>query len=380
MSGKAQHALSIGTIVFFLVFLSVGLWGMAWQNAAEVAKAENRSVTTFPRVKSWGANGIRKYFRSWDAYIVDRMPWRLDIVETVAKGYYAVGFSMNPEQAIIGLKDWLFLGNDYSNVLNKHAGRIPLTTAGQKKMDTIAAKVAEVPGIAFLPFIAPNKHTIYNEYLPAGMQRRGRYAEAVVALAAERNHKVREMGALLEARKQPDVYFFHQTDTHWNARGAYEAFLILLGWLQEVDPQLQWPYADSLSFQEIPSRHGDLVTMLGVQTPLGGHDNWQVLCAPLAAQNIVIRKGDTEEVKPLLHTMVELSPQPTFIHNSDALYQRKVFFIRDSFGFELGPYLSALFSDVIILHYNYAEDMDVASFLREQNIDLVLYEQVEREW
>jgi hypothetical protein len=109
-------------------------------------------------------------------------------------------------------------------------------------LDATNAALAE-QGVTFLVVLAPNKNTIYPEYLPAQIPVLGaesRLGQLAAYLEQYGKAPVLDLRqALLEAKKQHPVFF--ATDTHWNPYGALAATQAMITVLQSSYPQLR-PY------------------------------------------------------------------------------------------------------------------------------------------
>jgi len=97
-------------------------------------------------------------------------------------------------------------------------------------------------GIAYLFVVAPNKESIYAEWLPSHLQRPGAVTLLDQLVAHLREHSRVEIldlrPPLREASRQAEVYF--PLDTHWNDRGALGAYRAVCGrlkaWFPEIEP------------------------------------------------------------------------------------------------------------------------------------------------
>lgn len=98
----------------------------------------------------------------------------------------------------------------------------------------------EEQGITFLVVLAPNKNTIYPEYVPEQIPVLGtesRFDQLLAYLAQYGETPVLDLRpALLEEKQEHPVFF--STDTHWNPYGALAATRAMISFLQGSYPQL----------------------------------------------------------------------------------------------------------------------------------------------
>jgi hypothetical protein len=175
--------------------------------------------------------------------------------------------------ALQGKDGWLFYTGD--DAIAQFRRVQPLDekqlAAWQAFLETERAWLAR-QGIDFLVVVAPEKHTVYPEFMPAYLQpaRAPSRADQLMAQLSPSSLNVLDLRPALLASKErwPQHAVFYRTDTHWNALGAYAAYEATARRLGEKYSGLQAaPLADfELSFR--PGRGGDLARLLGRQTDM----------------------------------------------------------------------------------------------------------------
>src|SRR5262249_27317551 len=94
------------------------------------------------------------------------------------------------------------------------------------RLDRLAAH-ASAHGVTILAAIAPDKETVYPEYMPQPVAVRcDLYAELWAALGGKRMRTADLRGALEASKAKEQVYF--RTDSHWNPVGGWLAARTLL--------------------------------------------------------------------------------------------------------------------------------------------------------
>ena len=146
--------------------------------------------------------------------------------------------------ALIGKKGWLYLCNDTNGSLEQYQG---LRTFAEKDLEHYR-KVLEkrhaiyaAAGIPYVFVIAPNKQTIYPEFLPGSIKKApaGTPYERLLAYMQQRSDfKILDLRSdLLEKKKQSRIWLRH--DTHWNHEGAYHAYGTIMQKIQEFLPHIR---------------------------------------------------------------------------------------------------------------------------------------------
>jgi hypothetical protein len=138
----------------------------------------------------------------------------------------ALGDKVFPN-VLVGRDGWLFYtgeqsDDDYQNTYPFKQRQIIAITEGLNRLDArLRAR-----GAKLIVVIAPNKATIYPEYMPAEIQRlddQSRLDRLSAYLQQHSDVTFLDLRAvLLEAKKGERIYY--QTDTHWNDLGGYAAY------------------------------------------------------------------------------------------------------------------------------------------------------------
>lgn len=185
--------------------------------------------------------------------------------------YRLFGISAAPE-VLAGHRDWLYLyGGVYAN--KRSIAREPFEAKElQAWVDNIASWRAYLDRkdihLAFM--IAPDKHSIYPEYLPWHLQQRrggtSRIDTLIEALRADsRTHDLHIVDPRPELlRHKGDAELFYRADTHWNNLGALAAYQALVQQMQPWYPQIQaFEFKDFAQHCQESSK-GDLASILNL--------------------------------------------------------------------------------------------------------------------
>lgn len=194
-------------------------------------------------VSSGGAGGLMGRVGAWASAFEDRFAFRGTLLRAQAwVRYVALGVSPQPE-VIRGRDGWLFYADDGG--LDDYLRAVPFSddelrlwaSTLQHTQDALAAR-----GIVYLFVIAPDKHVLYPEQMPASLRPRpgpSRADQLFESLQATTSVHVLDLRpALLAAKASERIY--HRTDTHWNDVGAGVASAAILGRLQALAPGIGW--------------------------------------------------------------------------------------------------------------------------------------------
>ena len=350
------------TCLFALVValpLAINLLGGDGANPA----AENRALASFPRLEPSLAS-ISSYPAGLVAWFEDHFGLRARLVRWHAGSrWFWLGMSPSPT-VLRGGDGWLFYGDDGG--VDDYANASALTDeelGAWRDATKRARRWAAAHGVAYVFTIVPDKHAIYPERFPRTIrkvQARSRTDQVLGALG-DCDWAVDVRPALLAAKTGERVY--HMTDTHWNDRGAFEAYRVLIEAVRAQNPSVPeaWTRSDFVAVSH-RTDGGDLAGMMGLTRSLHEHD--------LALQPSRPRQARVVE-PPGAQPTDELGRIVTEIPGSRL--PRAVVF-RDSFSSALVPFLSEHFSRVVYLWQN---DF-LTDVVLEERADVVIQEIVGR--
>ena len=235
---------------------------------------------------------------------------------------------------------------------------------------------------AFRIMIGPNKDSVHPEGLPNwAAPRQPAKIQALMTGSAGSMYVDLSEGLRQQAKHETEPLYY-RTDTHWNALGAAHALRLFAARLQGADLGLSWPTDGGIQMARVDSRPGgDLSRFLRMQGTL--LDREPVIDQPpAAALDTTVMDFDTNELlRSSGNETVDYRKQTVIVSSPQALNQRKVLWIRDSFGSALSPYMAATFNEVVQLHYDEAlkdEGRRLVEIVSRWRPDLVFITVVER--
>ena len=213
------------------------------------------------------------FFTAFDSWFADRIGLRLVLIR-LGTGLH-VGLLQRPtaRQVVFGLDGWMFWPDD--------GDKVPVTMAdirGHLRLEpeeirqignhlrAIRERLATCGGTA-LVIVAPNKQSIYPEYLlgdrtvPAST----RFDDLLYRLDPSVSGMVIDPRPELRAAKvAPGPRLYNKTDTHWNQLGAFHAYRKVVQALERAHPASR-PELASLAHYDVVVQHyegGDLAVRM----------------------------------------------------------------------------------------------------------------------
>jgi alginate O-acetyltransferase complex protein AlgJ len=329
---------------------------------ADGTSEENRDPAPLPATPT-GYASLMAWPDGFSRYFADHFAFRSTLVRWQARARVE-GLGVAPTtDVLLGKEGWLYYAAD--GAIPDYAAADRFTTAEleiwrttlQRTYDWLARR-----GIAYLFVIAPDKHTIYPEFMPDGLRRvheQARAAQLVQYLATHSTVPVIDLTNAVRAAR-PQGRLFHKTDTHWNELGAFAAYQALMARLPDSLGLRARPRQD-FAQRTVITPGMDLARMLGLRSVLAEED---IQLEPRAPREVRVVEPVNGGRGMMFARVLTEGPSSA---------PRAVIF-RDSFGSALVPFLSDHFSRALYLWQN---EFDPAVVLAEQP-ELVIQEWVAR--
>lgn len=287
-----------------------------------------------------------------------------------------LGASMPHDPVLAGKDDWLYLAqeNPQLNVIYDYRVIFPLNPSQldtwvrvfTSRRDWLAER-----GIRYMVVVAPNKASVYPEFIPDRFNRTrddSKLDQLAQALTASGVDIVDLRPALFAAKSQGLSYY--RTDSHWTPFGAFFAYQHLARRLQRYFPALTPSDLSEYTLAEKPGLLGGLSYMIAL--------------GDLYPENvIVLEPKKPRKAREVLGVEAQLNHfQPLSVYeNPDSSLPRAVV-IRDSFVHEIIPYLAEHFSRMYFVWPFPTDAVHVRAFDTEiilsEKPDFVIDEFVER--
>jgi len=300
--------------------------------------------------------------------------------------FYKWGMSLDPDQCLAGKSGWLYLGDMYQSVITNR--RRLITDEDEKTARRIGEATQawdawlKNKGVkVFRVMLAPDKETIYPEFLPD-------WARPVTPSLTDNLMPhvapvyIDTRLVLKEARAGFDApLLYYQTDTHWNSLGAWLAFRHFIKeigrtesgvWLGDEDVRLVRTFrrkgGDLARFLYL----GDTLTDLeaDMEIKIKDHPPIETEESDFDSTKVFSTGGNPKTDAFFGYTVRIKSP--------NALNHKKVLWLCDSFATAVAPYMAATFSDLVMVHYDQAGPERFAELVETYKPDYVFMTVVER--
>jgi alginate O-acetyltransferase complex protein AlgJ len=373
--GKPRNPENIIVGAVFSILLAIG--SIAALNAClrhdvSISLAEKRVLSSFPTTSDYDRDPAR-FVAQIESFYNDHFPGRLAVTTLRnATAYYLFSASMAPDMCAIGENQWLFLANPSAADAQSNLSKFP-----NGKLENWArifdARRAELAkrGIKYICIIAPEKGTIYPEFLPRGWRKqagKSRLNELQDYLKTHTAVDFVDAKAVLSLAKQhggPILY--HTNDSHWN---DYGAFLVVQEVFRHLNPESHsvTPFTQS-EYQYAPGSHrGDLADVLGLGELLIDQTSPQV--ALQRAQS----KLDSQAVCPRFDGGIVGTTAPSCAWKTKDRSLPRALVFHDSFMYPMMPYLSQRFS---FIEFQLSQEMPLPVVVSEKP-NIVIDEIAER--
>ena len=354
--------------------------GLGIAEKKEFLAAERRTPFTFSQlIKGDGQAGFP---RRLESYVADNFPFREDLARAKSYlDYRLFAVSPNKDQVILGRSGYLFLGDKVNESFSQHSGRrrvdedqIRSFIKNEKKKQ--GWMVGQ--GLPYVMVIAPDKASIYPEYLPAYVKSPNQHmtADLLVPEAQEAGLNVLDLRSdLIQAKKKYGDLLYAKTGTHWTQLGAYLAYLRIMEELEKHLGPLK--KLESHGYKVRSANIGELARMIkidenneGIRVRVNyGHDFNKTRKVDLKTNRDL---GDNP------HKSITIRNN-AISYNDNPLNSQKIFVLRDSFITALTPLLNQTFAQCAYVNYNEAwTRKNVSRLIRRLKPDVVLFEIVER--
>ncbi|MBT8262170.1 MAG: hypothetical protein KJO05_05060 [Bacteroidia bacterium] len=364
----------ISIVIFVLIlWLPLGMNLIGWDEDPDAKQVEVPKLT-FKQTDS--AVGIKEITRGLykdimmykdgiDGYFLETYPLK-DISFTSYRDIQREVFGADPipKKVVEGREGWMFLGNSYSEVITESIG-LELFPPGYlkhiKKTVSDREKWLASKNVAYYMAIAPNKHSVYGEYLPIKYRDTISKKKQLLELLSD-DHRIIDMAKDFSEYKKGDKLFY-KTNTHWTDIGAYWGYYNLMLEIKKGFPEVQILPISAVEREVKTTNSEDLTRMLRIEV---GEEVIQLVNNN--KQSIGLEKQ---------------LPVPDYYKSNPSTYEYryksdvndlKVLMLGDSFSTALRQFLRESFGEIVILRsYTLSE-----SIIEKEAPDILIHQFVER--
>lgn len=360
--------------VFFLAVVLTPLIRTALAPRAALSDSEKRTLADLPGLEMTTQSAL-SFPARFEAYLNDHFGFRREGIQ--AFNYLQVKcLRRSPEEKVIlGREGWLFYAGDRS--IEDHRGLITLTPEELAKARLVLENRRDWladQGVRYVFVVAPSKHSIYPEYLPGFLARRGgwtRFDQFVEYMGRESDLELIDLRQTLRFKKE-DERLYRLSDTHWNPRGAFWAYREIMHlvnrWFPEAEPLDRGLLIETSA--DVPG--GDLAQMLDLRDLFREAYPFLTPQEPCAARK-------TEAVNlDAIRRAIPIVPGESagFAKGCDRSRLRGLAF-RDSFLVSLEDFLSEHFAQIDFVWTHFDRNL-AADYIAAGKPDVIFDEVVER--
>jgi alginate O-acetyltransferase complex protein AlgJ len=267
-----------------------------------------------------------------------------------------------PKKVVEGIDGWFFLGDSYSNAILESKG---INNFSNEELVTIKENLLnkkawlEKKRIQFYVAIAPNKHSVYGQYLPIKKSNKKTKLEQLKEIISADELNFIDLAELYP--QHLDKRLYHKTNTHWNDIGAFWAYKSLIAKIQKDYPEIidlkleNFTHKVELSYQE------DLTGMLEIK-----REEERLL---LHNNNSTAKSIKSKFPVPFKYKHIDYESR-----YKSQVNKIKLFVFRDSFCTNLKKFLKENFGESIFLWAYFNEKL-----IEQEKPDIVILEIVERD-
>lgn len=188
---------------------------------------EKRQLAKAPKIKTEDGRLNMEFFNDFDNWFSEHFAFRSKLVNLDGRLKSTLLGTSNNDNVIVGRDGWLYYGETADDFMN-------INTLSDRAVDNIRRNLelmndyCEKRGARFVFTSAPNKNSVYPEYMPFNYIEsgsRGNYEKLSERLSGSEFYL--DMKAALKSADS-SVPLYHKTDTHWNNLGAYVGHVRLM--------------------------------------------------------------------------------------------------------------------------------------------------------
>ena len=333
------------------------------------ARIEKRALAKLPRYWQEGRLNL-DFSDEFESWLNDRLPLRSQLL-TGANAVKGELLHADTSNVIVGREGWLFYNVEREDFMDTAPMTDSQIRAAAVTLSLLEENVTARGGsFTFVP--APNKSSVYGEYMPASFRpAQENNLTRLSAALREEGVTFTDLRGILRSAKAETVY--HRRDSHWNYRGA------LIGWNAILD-SLGRPHETHLdaAFTVEKTWRGDLDKLL---YPAGGVMDEQIVYEIRHCSfRFTYPMGIRDTAAQLENFMSDKEDRDNLIKtkNNELRDGSSLLMVRDSFGRALLPYMIDSYEEAVFQRTDrpnlasMADGTDVVYEIAERNLRRVI--------
>lgn len=346
------------TFIFILIITVPALYTILSEEKS--VNIENRAQNNMPSLALLRNGKIGEYIRLMQDYFVDIYKWKDDLIYINSILDYKIFNVSSKDSVTIGKDGWLFYtAEDGVNMRDYYGSNLFSDSDLNKISSNIQSinKNLEKKNIEFIIMMAPNKHTLYEEYLPdriynkKGDKTRADQYSTILNSMDIKYIDLRDI--MMKEKNNSDKLLYYPLDSHWNDFAGMIAYNELV---ENLDSKPTYK-------SKLPK------VTIGERDRTGDLGNILFLSTIIKDINISVEKHNNYTKSEINNKNINQITTTNLDGDN-----RKVLVFKDSFIGAIEPFLSSTFSEVI---YNASPIIDF-DLISKHNPDIVILQFVER--
>ena len=353
-------------VFIFFLFMSVMPLGMLLKLDHLPQNKENRKLAELPSIKI-DMKVLRKYPGNYTKYFNDHVAFRNIFVKINFLIRYNLLSESPSSEVVLGKNNWLFFAKDGS--IDDYRG---ITHFDDKTLQEIAISyenkriLLSRQGIKYILLLAPNKETIYDEFMPDSIfkiRNRSGMDEITEYLYKHTNVYVIDMrNILFDNKKREQLYL--KTSSSWNDYAAFLAYREIMKPVSQWFPGAKANDLAEFSIKREKIRGDDLAEMMG------GADFF-------SEQKTILVPNKSRKARRVDYNTTNTFKDPFAMKLEDTNLPRVIVF-RDCFFDKIIPFLSEHFEYSRYYWQSWNPDTPITEIIKTVQPDIVIEEKVER--
>ncbi len=376
MSKKLKYTY---VFVFFILISGIGILTVFNIGSApiDVFKHYEKRLPASKPAFEFKLKSIKNFCPSYEMFIKDNFSLRSELIMAFSQIHKQVGVSIKPEKGFFGKNGYIFVGNNLNSVIDQTTGRSIFTNAELNEWNRSFVQrkeYLEAQGAKMYVCVAPNKHSVYSEYLPNYIKPDENNRLQQILSSNPDFNIFCSLDTLLKAKPFWGDLLYYKSGTHWSSIGAYIGYLEIINQISGDFPDVKAIKLDAENFNIINHSKGSDIPPLMYLESLDDFETQIIKCHDWTENLIKTNyEGDTLPINSLDQMLVN---EQSIVYNP--LKKKSLLIIKDSFSTALSTFLNQTFGKVIYCHYNQQEGIELTQLVEKHKPDVVLFQFAER--
>ncbi len=216
------------SLIFTVVCLAVCVLPFVGMTFAPSNEAiGNEQQTVFPSLKKEDGTFNGQFMQQLGDYFSTHYAFRPQIISADAEIQSKLFGTSNLNSVVVGKDGWLFYSSTLDNFLGRNLMSERALFNTVHNLERVQEYLSE-NDIEFMFTVAPNKNTLYPEYMPSYYGKKESDKRNLSNFTAMLEKSSLNYCDVLSALSDSDEALYHQQDSHWNNKGALIAYNTVL--------------------------------------------------------------------------------------------------------------------------------------------------------